>query len=87
MYADPWFSVNATHNIRDVVHQQMHKQYPNVIESFIHIGTYSIPIPYPSCFGFKLNIFVERKECVNVPPKDTFTPFDQSKVFCPVIGF
>jgi hypothetical protein len=33
-------------------------------------------IPYPSCFGFKFNTFVERKECVNVPHKDTFTPFD-----------
>jgi hypothetical protein len=50
-----------------------------VLPTLVVIQLFVSLIPCPSCFGFKLNTFVERKACVNVPPKDIFTPLDQSK--------
>jgi len=47
-----------------------------VLSTLVVIQFLVSSIPYPSCFGFKLNTFVERKECVNVSSNDTFTPFD-----------
>jgi hypothetical protein len=67
MQVDPWFSVNATHNIRYVVHQKVHKQpsnviehkqHSNVIESFIHIGNYST-LCFINSLSFLLWIQVE----------------------------
>ncbi len=55
---DPWLSVNVTHNIGDVVHQQVHKQHSNVIESFIHISSYSTPC-FINSLSFLLWIKVE----------------------------
>jgi len=57
-----------------------------VLSTLVVIQFLVSSIPYPSCFGFKLNTFVERKECVNVSSNDTFTPFDESKVFSPNHG-
>jgi hypothetical protein len=50
MHVDPWFNVNATHNIGDIMHQQVHKQHPNVTKSFIHIGGYSTCFINPLSF-------------------------------------
>jgi len=58
MQVDPWLSVNVTHNIGDVVHQKVHKQHSNVIESFIHIGSYST-LCFINSLSFLLWIQVE----------------------------
>jgi hypothetical protein len=58
MQVDPWLSVSAAHNIGDAVRQQVHKQHPNVTESFIHIGSYSTPC-FISSLSFLLWIQVQ----------------------------
>ncbi len=52
-YLHAWFSVSATHNIEDLMHQKVYKQHPNVTESFTHNGNYLIP-----CFILSLSFLI-----------------------------